>query len=309
MQNERQRVNLLSVVSKPTLAMRRPNPHALGRGSGTEHERRTRRVGGGGVSSALTLAWRCLLPWGDGRRGSTGRASRAPAEGRVPHPPWGEGDPRRGRPVGPRWGPGGPGTRRARRFPSPRLPPTDFFPKMDPLKLGGLKPRFKGFLKIRGQNRGGRRPLFGVFLGGWFFDLDSSFRPHGAPKGGRGARPTWIRTRHLFLIKETLKPLSYGPASRGSHGGPKAPRGRVQAPRAVPSRPRASGRGPEGPKGQRAEGPRAPFGPVRDFGPGGRCGGPGLRLRTPARGSTPGASPRAQSTPAPPGRWPARGRG
>ena len=199
--------------------------------------------------------------------------------------------------VGAPWGPDVDPDGQERGAPvSSRLPPTDFFPKMDPLKLGGLKPRFKGFLKIRGQNRGGRRPLFGVFLGGWFFDLDSSFRPHGAPKGGRGARPTWIRTRHLFLIKETLKPLSYGPASRGSHGGPKAPRGRVQAPRAVPSRLRAL----------------RPFG-ARGLGglraSGGRCGGPGLRLRTPARGSTPGASPRAQSTPAPPGRWPARGRG
>ena len=40
---------------------------------------------------------------------------------------------------------------------------------MDPLKSGGLRPLFKEFLKIRGQNREGRRPLFGVFFEVWFF--------------------------------------------------------------------------------------------------------------------------------------------
>jgi len=134
-QNERQRVNLLSVVSKPTLAMRRPNPHALGRGSGTEHERRTRRVGGGGVSPALTLAWRCLLPWGDGRRGPKGQRGE-PLE----RPPKGVSRTRLGGRgtlgVGAPWDPDGDPEGQERGAPVvsrlPVSPPRIFFPKWTP---------------------------------------------------------------------------------------------------------------------------------------------------------------------------------
>ena len=79
----------------------------------------------------------------------------------------------------------------------PRLPPTDFFPEMDPLNLGGLRPKMEGFLKIRGQNRGGRRPILGVFLGGWFFGSEPAVGvravpPSRPPPGGPAPEETGL---------------------------------------------------------------------------------------------------------------------
>ena len=121
----------------------------------------------------------------------------------------------------------------------PRLPPTDFFPEMDPLNLGGLRPKMEGFLKIGGQNRGGRRPILGVFLRGWFFGS-------GSPCLGRPVRPPVPPSDPLAFrpCSGPCLPPSRGFRGRCLEGSKPSGTGASRGPR--PQAPK----GARGPKGQ-----------------------------------------------------------